>query len=36
MDFETGRRELDAIAEEEAAKYKAPTTWYAKVWDWIM
>ncbi|CDR38311.1 RHTO0S03e08130g1_1 [Rhodotorula toruloides] len=27
MDFDTGRRELDQIAEDEAARYKAPTTW---------
>ncbi|GAA6021318.1 hypothetical protein JCM10207_002695 [Rhodosporidiobolus poonsookiae] len=26
IDYETGKRELDAIADEEAAKYKEPTT----------
>ena len=32
MDFETGRRELDAMAEEEAARHQEPTTWYGKIW----
>ncbi|BGP46382.1 hypothetical protein JCM10450v2_002226 [Rhodotorula kratochvilovae] len=36
MDFETGKRELDAIADEEAARYKPATTWYGKIWDFIM
>jgi amino acid transporter len=36
MDFYTGRRELDQMAEDEAAKFSQPTTWYGKVWDWIM
>ncbi|GAA6045805.1 hypothetical protein NBRC10513_005213 [Rhodotorula toruloides] len=36
MDFDTGRRELDQIAEDEAARYKAPTTWYGRLWDAIM
>lgn len=31
-----GRRELDQIAEDEAARYKAPTTWYGRLWDAIM
>lgn len=36
MDFTTGRRELNDMEEEEDAKYVAPTTWYGKVWDWLM
>ncbi|GAA5948850.1 hypothetical protein JCM21900_003448 [Sporobolomyces salmonicolor] len=36
MDFETGRRELDAIADEEAAKFVPATTWYGRAWDWLM
>ncbi|GAA5892923.1 hypothetical protein JCM6882_006895 [Rhodosporidiobolus microsporus] len=36
MDFYTGRRELDQMAEDEAAKYQKPTTWYGKVWGWLM
>ncbi|KAK4705924.1 hypothetical protein P7C70_g275, partial [Phenoliferia sp. Uapishka_3] len=36
MDFETGRRELDAMAEEEELLHQEPTTWYGKVWGWIM
>lgn len=26
MDFDTGRRELDSMADEEAARYRKPTT----------
>ncbi|GAA6027826.1 hypothetical protein JCM8097_001735 [Rhodosporidiobolus ruineniae] len=36
MDFQTGRRELDQMAEDEAAKFRPATTWYGKVWDWVM
>ncbi|GAA6028004.1 hypothetical protein JCM8097_001825 [Rhodosporidiobolus ruineniae] len=36
MDFFTGRRELDQMAEDEAEKYTKPTTWYGKLWDWLM
>ncbi|KAM0755033.1 AAT family amino acid transporter [Meredithblackwellia eburnea MCA 4105] len=36
MDFETGRRELDSMAEEEAARFQEPTTWYGKLWAAIM
>lgn len=36
MDFDTGRRELDEMADQEAAKYEAPTTLLGKVWDAIM
>ncbi|BGP14290.1 hypothetical protein JCM10213_004254 [Rhodosporidiobolus nylandii] len=36
MDFFTGRRELDQMAEDEAEKYVAPTTWYGKIWAWLM
>ncbi|BGP14293.1 nucleolar protein [Rhodosporidiobolus nylandii] len=32
----TGRRELDQMAEDEAEKYVAPTTWYGKIWAWLM
>ncbi|SGY47921.1 BQ5605_C001g00591 [Microbotryum silenes-dioicae] len=35
MDFQTGRRELDDIAESEAAKFKEPTTFGGKLWDAI-
>ena len=31
MDFDTGRRELDSMADEEAARYKKPTTFVGKV-----
>lgn len=31
MDFDTGRRELDSMADEEAARYKRPTTLGGKV-----
>lgn len=31
MDFDTGRRELDSMADEEAARYKRPTTFIGKV-----
>jgi amino acid transporter len=36
LDFETGRRELDAISAAEEAKYEAPSTWYMKVWAAVM
>ncbi|KAH8929887.1 amino acid permease [Atractiella rhizophila] len=36
MDFDTGRRELDAMQEEEDAKYQPPQGFLARVWDWIM
>ncbi|POY72479.1 hypothetical protein BMF94_4305 [Rhodotorula taiwanensis] len=36
MDFDTGRRELDSMADEEAARYKRPTTFIGKVWDFLM
>ncbi|BGP54424.1 hypothetical protein JCM8202v2_002002 [Rhodotorula sphaerocarpa] len=36
MDFDTGRRELDSMADEEAARYKRPTTLGGKIWDWLM
>ncbi|KAF7985764.1 hypothetical protein HWV62_369 [Athelia sp. TMB] len=36
MDFTTGRRELNDMDDEETAKYVEPTTWYGKVWDWLM
>jgi len=36
MDFDTGRRELDDIADAEAARYIEPTTFAGKVWAAIM
>jgi len=36
MDFETGRRELEEMNEEETAKYVAPTSIGGKIWDWLM
>ncbi|KAI5479664.1 amino acid transmembrane transporter [Pseudohyphozyma bogoriensis] len=36
IDFETGRRELDDMAEAEAEKEQMPTTWYGKLWAAIM
>ncbi|GAA5991735.1 hypothetical protein JCM11641_004847 [Rhodosporidiobolus odoratus] len=36
MDFFTGRRELDQMAEDEAAKFEVPTTWYGKIWAFLM
>ncbi|KAK4702354.1 hypothetical protein P7C70_g3871, partial [Phenoliferia sp. Uapishka_3] len=36
MDFETGRRELDEMSDNEAAKMEEPTTWYGKVWAAVM
>ncbi|TNY18367.1 amino acid permease/ SLC12A domain-containing protein [Rhodotorula diobovata] len=36
MDFESGRRALDQLEEEWAAKDAAPKSWYQRVWDWIM
>ena len=31
MDFDPGRRELDSMADEEAARYRKPTTIVGKV-----
>lgn len=36
MDFDTGRRELDSMADEEAARYRKPTTIVGKIWDFLM
>ncbi|GAA95789.1 uncharacterized protein L969DRAFT_62736 [Mixia osmundae IAM 14324] len=37
MDFETGRRELDEMDVIEAEKAGGePTTWYGKIWAWLM
>ncbi|GAA5859297.1 hypothetical protein JCM8547_001971 [Rhodosporidiobolus lusitaniae] len=35
MDFFTGRRELDAMADDEAAKFVEPRNLFEKVWAWI-
>ncbi|GAA5964555.1 hypothetical protein JCM8115_003920 [Rhodotorula mucilaginosa] len=32
MDFDSGKRQLDDMEEEERARYKPPTTWYEKLW----
>ncbi|TNY20830.1 amino acid permease/ SLC12A domain-containing protein [Rhodotorula diobovata] len=36
IDYTTGKRELDAISDEEALRHKPATTWYGKVWDFLM
>ena len=36
MDFDTGRRELDSMADEEAARYKKPTTFVGKVRSFLL
>ncbi|GAA5886550.1 hypothetical protein JCM6882_001684 [Rhodosporidiobolus microsporus] len=36
MDFETNRRELDAMAEEQQALYKPPRNFVEKLWDVVM
>ncbi|CEQ40889.1 SPOSA6832_02557, partial [Sporobolomyces salmonicolor] len=36
MDFDTGRRELDAMEEEQQAMRKEPQGWAGKLWDWMM
>jgi len=34
LDFTTGIKKLQE--EDEETKVDAPTTWYGKVWDWLM
>ncbi|KAL8293177.1 hypothetical protein RQP46_000871 [Phenoliferia psychrophenolica] len=36
MDFETGRRELDNMADDEEANYVKPTSLAGRIWDWII
>ncbi|BGP50979.1 hypothetical protein JCM10450v2_006905 [Rhodotorula kratochvilovae] len=36
MDFESGRRALDALEEEWAAKDALPKPWWKRAWDWVM
>ncbi|GAA6021249.1 hypothetical protein JCM10207_002588 [Rhodosporidiobolus poonsookiae] len=36
MDFETNRREIDQMEEEQAAMYKPPRNWVEKCWDIVM
>ncbi|GAA5834721.1 hypothetical protein JCM9279_007091 [Rhodotorula babjevae] len=36
IDYTTGKRELDAVADEEASRFVPATTWYGKIWDFIM
>jgi yeast amino acid transporter len=36
IDFHTGMKELDEMAEREAAKYVAPKTFSQKLWEWLM
>lgn len=35
MDFVTGRSELDKMDADEAARYKPPTGFWQKLWDWM-
>lgn len=35
MDFETGRREMDELDEQERAKHTKPQGWASKVFDWM-
>ncbi|ELU44206.1 amino acid transporter [Rhizoctonia solani AG-1 IA] len=35
IDFVTGRRELDEVAEQEEARYQAPKGFWQKLWDWM-
>lgn len=35
MDFVTGRSELDIMDAEEVARYKPPTGFWQKLWDWL-
>ncbi|GAA6052148.1 hypothetical protein JCM3770_001243 [Rhodotorula araucariae] len=36
MDFESGRRALDQLEEEWAAKDALPKPWWQRAWDWVM
>lgn len=36
MDLDSGRRAIDLMEEEQRALYKAPETWYEKLWAWLM
>ncbi|KAM0745998.1 putative amino acid transporter [Meredithblackwellia eburnea MCA 4105] len=36
MDFQTGRRELEMVSENDEAKYAAPKNFWARAWDAIM
>lgn len=36
MDFDTGRRELEEMADAEAAKYVPPGNFFERIWDWLM
>ncbi|GAA5852561.1 hypothetical protein JCM9279_005512 [Rhodotorula babjevae] len=36
MDFDSGRRALDQLEEEWAAKDAQPKAWYQRLWDWVM
>ncbi|GAA5984787.1 hypothetical protein JCM10908_003504 [Rhodotorula pacifica] len=36
MDFDSGRRQLDDMEEEEKARYTPPTTWYEKLWALVV
>ncbi|BGP27025.1 amino acid transmembrane transporter [Rhodotorula toruloides] len=36
MDFSSGRRALDLMEEEQQKLWRAPQTWWEKVWDWLM
>ena len=36
MDFDSGRRALDQLEEEWAAKDAQPKPWWKRVWDFVM
>ncbi|GAA6044039.1 hypothetical protein JCM8097_001383 [Rhodosporidiobolus ruineniae] len=36
LDFETNRRELDEMEEQQQALYKPPQSFLARAWDWLM
>ncbi|GAA5863082.1 hypothetical protein JCM3774_001415 [Rhodotorula dairenensis] len=36
MDFDSGKRQLDDMEEEERARYKPPSTWYEKLWALVV
>ncbi|KAK4701163.1 hypothetical protein P7C70_g5076, partial [Phenoliferia sp. Uapishka_3] len=36
MDFDTGRRELELVSEQDELNFVEPTTFWAKLWDAVM
>jgi amino acid transporter len=35
IDFVTGRRELDDLDEQEAARFQEPKGFWQRLWDWM-